>query len=366
MIEGGTLANPREYSNRLVTTVTSVNDPDGQAPKVITLQNHNGLRALFMDIGATWLSCQVPLADGFREVVLGSATLNEYRASSCYLGATIGRYANRINAGRFRLDERTVQLAVNEKGNTLHGGPSGFDRRRWRVIEQDAQSVLFELNSPSGDQGFPGNVRATVRYNITDDNAVQIEFNASSDASTPLNLTNHTYFNLENAASGIDVRSHRLRLESDYYLPVNQAGIPVQGLCDVDSSAFDFRQMRTIGSTPGTGYDHAFLLRSPKSTPGSTPTPSLDEPVAILRAPDESLDLLVFTNKPALQVYTGSGLDGTPTRNSTCYAAYAGIALETQFLPDTPNHPEWPQPGCFYGEGDVYQFTTRYKFATRN
>ena len=342
---------------RLVASMTSEACRDGLPAEVVELQGPTGLRILCMDIGATWLSCQLPIDGRPTEMLLGSSTLSQYLDSTAYLGATIGRYANRIASGQFPLGGRTVRLAPNQSGNTLHGGPDGFHRRRWTLTQSDYRTASFTLRSPDGDQGFPGNLSASVTYSLTDDGAVQIRFQARTDAPTPVNLTNHAYFNLVDGETGPDCLGHRLQILADHYLPVDDAGIPNADPVDVGGTDFDFRDKRVIRSMRGgldDGYDHAFLLKQP----------SLRRPAATLYSPDDRVRMEVSTNKPALQLYTGRWLDGIPTRAGRAYGAYAGVALETQFLPDSPNHCEWPQPSCIVGVGDRYEYTTRYRFWT--
>ena len=179
----------------------------------------------FMDWGATWLSCKVPVNGEVREVLLG-CKVEDYPHQTAYLGASVGRYANRIANAQFELGERTIQLVANQGKHQLHGGKEGFDKRRWKVEECGQNFVRFSLVSPDGDQGFEGNVQVNVIYTLNDENSVKIEYEAESDKDTALNLTNHAYFNLENAEQGSDVRNHTLRLNADFYLPVDGEGIP--------------------------------------------------------------------------------------------------------------------------------------------
>lgn len=328
---------------------------DGRPPELVELQGGQGLQIICMDIGATWLSCRVPTGDQKREVLLGHEHLSSYLNSGACMGATVGRYANRIANGRFQGDNGIVQLATNEGGNTLHGGPEGFHRRRWRIAEVSGSSVSFELHSPDGDQGFPGNLTASVQYSISGD-AVEIRFRAETDRQTAINLCNHAYFNLADAAGQSDCGSHSLSIAADHYLPVDQAGLPRDGLMLVEGTDFDFRRDRIVGKQGRgqSGYDHSWLLDREAG--------SMASPGCVLKAPDRSLTLEVLTDKPALQVYTGEGLRGLPARGGGTFEARAGLALETQFLPDSPNHPEWPQRTCLYGPAEDYRFTTVYRF----
>ncbi len=336
---------------------TQATAPDGQPFRVFSLTNHNGMQIRLMDWGASWLSCQVPVGGQLREMLLG-CRLQDYPTQQAYLGATIGRYANRIGGARFRLNGETVKLTANQGRHQLHGG-RGFDQLRWQVEKCGENFVRFCHFSAHGDQGFPGNVRVGVTYRLSEDNAVSIEFDAVADRDTPLNLTNHAYFNLNDAENGMDIRAHSLQLNADYFLPVDGDGIPNAPLKAVRYSSFDFTDEKPIGldfmqeeQHITKGYDHAFLLNGPP-----------DKPCAILTALDRSATLQVFTSQPALQVYSGNFLGATPRRDGGHYADYAGIALETQALPDTPNHPEWWRFGGISKAGRPYRHWTRFRFS---
>ena len=349
-------------SNTLFKTMTEEVAFDGQPAKLVKLQNKNGLSVIFMDIGATWLSCEVPVADQQREVLLGVSTMADFKKQGTYLGATVGRFANRIADGQFSINGYPYQLSINQDGNTLHGGVDGFDKRRWEIEQQTQGFVRFALVSEDGDQGFPGQLQVSVCYQLTDDNQVIISYHAITDKPTPINLTNHAYFNLAGAESGADCRNHRLQIDADHYLPTNKVGIPLDGPASVDKNSFDFRQPKVITSDFLTepqqqlakGYDHAFLLNKPCQQGARA---------ALLSSADNDLALEVFTNKPALQLYTGNWLVGTPNRNGGEYQDYAGIALETEFLPDAVNHPEW-QPSPILQAGQEYHYQTTYRFIT--
>lgn len=331
--------------------------PDGLPYQVFTLTNQNGMQIQVTDWGATWLSCKVPVAQALREVLLG-CQLEDYQHQQAYLGATVGRYANRIANSRFNLNGKVVELSANQGLHQLHGGPNGFDKKRWILLKKGEDFIRFRLSSENGDQGFAGNVEVVVTYFLTEENAVEIHFDAVSDEDTPLNLTNHAYFNLQNAELGTDVRQHSLQLEASHYLPVDSQGIPNAPLKVVANTSFDFTKRKVIAQDflqeeqrEVKGYDHSFLL-----------SPLPQKPCAILIAPDHSLSLEVFTSQPALQIYTGNFLGATPRRDGKEYQDYAGIALETQSLPDTPNHPEWWQYGGMSKANERYQHWTVFKF----
>jgi len=353
-------AKAHTMSDTLFKTMTQQAAYDGETAKLVKLHNKNGLSVIFMDIGATWLSCIVPIANQQREVLLGVSTMADFKKHSTYLGATIGRYANRIANGQFKINDHTYQVSTNQAGNTLHGGIDGFDKRRWQIVTQTHNSVHFSLLSEDGDQGFPGQLQVSVCYQLTDHNQVKISYQASSDKATPINLTNHAYFNLNGAESGTDCKDHTLQVNADYYLPTNDVGIPLDGLAPVQQSSFDFRQPKVIKNDflkdsqqqLAKGYDHAFLLNNQDQQ---------NHCAALLSSVDKHLSLAVFTDKPAIQVYTGNWLAGTPNRKGGEYQDYAGIALETEFLPDAINHPEW-QSEVVLQAGQTYQQQTTYQF----
>ncbi|NAH75060.1 galactose-1-epimerase, partial [Escherichia coli] len=271
----------------------------------------------------------------------------------------IARYANRIANSRYTFDGETVTLSPSQGVNQLHGGPEGFDKRRWQIVNQNDRQVLFALSSDDGDQGFPGNLGATVQYRLTDDNRISITYRATVDKPCPVNMTNHVYFNLDGEQS--DARNHKLQILADEYLPVDEGGIPHDGLKSVAGTSFDFRSAKIIASEfladddqrKVKGYDHAFLLQAKGDG---------KKVAAHVWSADEKLQLKVYTTAPALQFYSGNFLGGTPSRGTEPYADWQGLALESEFLPDSPNHPEWPQPDCFLRPGEEYSSLTEYQF----
>ncbi|ANS41773.1 galactose-1-epimerase [Serratia inhibens] len=335
--------------------------PDGQPYQLTRLQNAGGMTITLMDWGATWLSAVLPLKSGeTRELLLGCRTPADYQRQAAYLGATVGRYANRIAYASLLVGNKPHPLLANQGEHQLHGGPEGFNARRWRIVQQDTQQVSYALHSPDGDQGFPGNLDVQVNYRLTADNRLEISYQARTDRACPVNLTNHAYFNLDGA--GTDARRQRLQLFADLYLPVDSEGIPNAELTPVEGSGMDFRHPKTLlqdflrdrDQQRVKGYDHAYLLHR---TCGA-----LDCPAAHLWSADGQVQMSVFTSAPALQLYSGNYLDGTPARDGGNYASYAGVALESEFLPDSPHHPEWPQPDCWLKPGQQYQSATHYQF----
>ncbi|MBJ2068084.1 galactose-1-epimerase [Serratia odorifera] len=335
--------------------------PDGQPFTLTTLQNAGGMSITLMDWGATWLSALLPLHDGSqRELLLGCASPALYPRQDAYLGATVGRYANRIAHASLTVDGAPCPLVANQGEHQLHGGPQGFHARRWQIASQDAQQVVYQLHSADGDQGFPGNLQVSVSYHLTDDHRLEIRYQAQTDRACPVNLTNHAYFNLDGA--GQDARLQTLQLFADRYLPVDSEGIPCAPLNEVSGSGMDFRQPKTImqdllrdrDQQRVKGYDHAYLLH--------TGCGALANPAAHLWSADGKVKMSVFTDAPALQLYSGNYLGGVPARDGGSYANYAGVALESEFLPDSPHHPEWPQPSCWLQPGQTYRSATHYQF----
>ena len=332
-------------------------DRYAEAPQLVVLKNAQGMELTVMDWGATWLSCLVPLANGQRrEVLLGCPRAEDYSRQSAFLGATVGRYANRIAGAKLPYGNLTLSLLPSQGENQLHGGPDGFDKRRWEVVAHDAQHVRFRLASPDGDQGFPGNLVAEVTYTLTDDNTVEIDMQANTDAACPVNLTNHAYFNLDGGKG--TVHAHTLQVQADQVLPTDGMGIPYGHLQSVTGTTFDFRAPHTVGERLGQdgqqqlakGYDHSFLLNAGADW------------AARVESSDKALTMTLSTSLPALQFYSGNYLGGTLSREGGEYADYAGLALEPQFLPDSPHHPEWPQPSCWLEPGQKFHHWIQYQF----
>ena len=335
--------------------------PDGQPFEQVTLQNAAGATATFMDWGATWLSFTLPLADGTsRELLLGCESPPEYMNQSAYLGATVGRYANRIARSQFEVDGKPHLVVANQGVHQLHGGPEGFHARRWKILGKTAQKLTFELFSADGDQGYPGNMTAKVHYQLTDDNRLEIRYEATVDKLCPVNLTNHAYFNLD--GEGTDARQHKLQLLADRFLPVDSDGIPCADPTPVEHTGMDFNAAKTLAKDflkdrdqhRVKGYDHAYLLN--RSCNAAT------NPAAHLWSADGKVKMTMFTSAPAVQLYSGNFLGGTPNRSGGEYASYSGVALESEFLPDSPNHATWPQPSCWIKPGQAYKSATTYQF----
>ena len=334
--------------------------PDGAPLRTIRLAHPCGMTLTLIDWGAAWVSCQLPVAGAMRETLLGHARLADYLSQPGFFGATVGRFANRIANACFQREGQTFHLLPNEGKHQLHGGPAGFYARRWAVLEQSATHVLFGITSAAGDQGYPGHLTARVAYRLEANGGLCTEYFATVDAPCPVSLTNHAYFNLDGQAS--DGRAHHLRLAAPYYLPVDPEMIPRGTLAAVAGTSFDFRAGKRIATDflqdeqqqRGKGYDHAFWLDPACHT--------MTLPAATLISGDGLLAMDLWTTLPALQFYSGNHLAGISARDGGVYQAYQGLALETGFLPDSPNHPEWPQSSCWLLPGETYHHRTRLVF----
>lgn len=315
-----------------------------------TLTNNNGVEVSITNYGGTVTSIKVPDRNGvFGDIVLGYDTIEEYMRNPRYLGALIGRYANRIAGGRFSLNGVEYQLAQNNNGaNHLHGGMRGFDKRIWKVSETPA-SLHLEYFSPDGEESYPGNLTVAVDYSLNDQNELRIEYHATTDKDTIINLTNHSYFNLAGHGTILD---HELTLRADSFTPVSDELIPTGEIRAVDGTRMDFRTPRVISEG---GYDHNFVLNDWQL--GSVRS------VAKLREPKSGRVMEVFTTQPGIQFYSGNFLDGSLIgKGGVAYQKYAALCLETQHFPDSPNQPNFPS--TVLRKGETYNETTIYKFTT--
>lgn len=335
---------------------------DGLPANIFTLTNQQGASISIMDVGATWLSCKIAMQDELREVLLGVDSMQKHLEQEVYLGATVGRYANRIKQGKFEIDGQCFQTTTNQAGNTLHGGIEGFDKRRWQLVEHTNNKITLALFSQDGDQGFPGNLSVQLSYHLSDNNEVTIAYRGTIDKCCPVNLTNHAYFNLLGDKTEQDCLTHFLQINAEHYLPSDANGIPFGELQAVQGSSFDFSKEKMLKEDFLTdqqqknqlGYDHSFLLSENYQD---------DKKIALtLTAPDRSLQMQVSTSKPAVHLYSGNFLLGTVARGDKIYKNHAGIALETQYLPDSPNNLHWPRQTPFLLPEQTYRAMTRYRF----
>ena len=331
---------------------------DGQQVDLYTCVNAQGLVMKVMTYGAIVVELQAPDREGkLANITLGFDKLEGYLGDHPYFGATVGRYANRIAKGQFSLDGQTYTLATNNGPNHLHGGKVGFSRVVWkaeRVESADAVGVKFTYTSRDGEEGYPGSVQATVVYTLTNDDEMRIDYTATASKPTPINLTNHCYWNLGGAGAGT-ILNHRLMLAADKYLPVDATLIPTGELAAVRGTPFDFTQPKTIGmrieqvTGDPPGYDHCFVLRSQDGSLALA---------AVASHPESGRVLEIHTTQPGIQFYTGNFLDGKAANGG--FLRNEGFCLETQHYPDSPNRPSFPT--AILRPGETYQQTTVHKF----
>ncbi|MFO8129265.1 MAG: aldose epimerase family protein [Bacteroidales bacterium] len=331
---------------------------DGEPVYLYTLKNKNGMEVSITNYGGIVTSIGVPDKNGkLRDVVLGFDTLDKYLAGHPYFGCIAGRYANRIARGQFNLKGEKYQLATNNGPHHLHGGNKGFDKRVWDAKEhagQDSVSLVLNLTSPDGEEGYPGNLEVRATYTLDNDDALTISYRAVTDQATPVNLTNHSYFNLKGAGNG-DVLGHMLWIDADKYTVVDETLIPTGALRDVEGTPMDFRTPTAIGARIEQvegGYDHNYVL----NTGGSM------KKIAEASAPESGIKLEVYTSQPGVQFYSGNFLDGSDTgKGGKPYYKHYGFCLETQHFPDSPNQPDFPS--TILEPGDVYEHQTRYRIS---
>ncbi|HKK75786.1 MAG TPA: aldose epimerase family protein [Saprospiraceae bacterium] len=341
--------------------------PNGQAVQQYTLSNEAGMSIDIITYGGIITSWTAPDQEGnFENIALGFDGLDQYLESSPYFGALIGRYGNRIAKGQFSLNGEEYQLATNDGPNHLHGGPKGFDKVLWTAkTSQDDSSASLILSYLSEDmeEGYPGNLNTTVTYTLTADNELRVAYEATTDKTTVVNLTQHTYFNLSGDFSE-KILDHEVMINADTYLPVDETLIPNGELRPVDGTPFDFREAKAIGAEigaqntqleRGNGYDHCWVLNNQGGM----------RKVATAYHPESGRFLEISTDEPGIQFYTGNFLDGTlPVANGAGnYEFRTGFCLETQHYPDTPNQPDFPS--VTLEPGETYQTTTSFKFSTK-
>jgi len=338
---------------------------DGAQASLYTLANDAGMVVQLTDYGGIVVAVSVPDRNGVSgDVVLGLETLGAYVEESPYLGCLVGRYANRIRGGRFELGGKTYSLAQNDGDNHLHGGARGYDKVMWgaeEVREDDAVGVTLTYVSTDGEEGYPGTLTARVTYRLLDTNAMRIDYSATTDQDTVVNLTHHGYFNL---ACGGDILSHELKLHASRFTPITDALVPTGELQPVEGTPLDFRQAVVVGERIGdryeqlefgNGYDHNWVL----DHGGGWLTLAAE-----VYEPSSGRTMSVCTTEPGIQFYSGNFLDGSVTGKGGRACAYrSGFCLETQRFPDSPNRPEFPS--CVLRPGDTYQHTAVFAFGTR-
>lgn len=335
--------------------------PDGSTIESFTLSNSQGASAKVITYGASLTELHVPDKNGkLGDVVLGFDNIEGYLGPHPHFGGTIGRYGNRIAKGKFTLDGKEYQLAINNAPNSLHGGPTGFDKRVWKgepLKVKDGAAVRFTYLSKDGEENFPGNLTVSVTYTLTNTNELKLEYSAETDRDTIVNLTNHSYFNL--AGSG-DILKYVLYLDADKYTPVDPTLIPTGELASVANTPLDFRKPTVIGDHIAEikgigGYDHNFVLN------GKAGTLRL---AGRVNDPASGRQMEVWTTEPGVQFYSAIGLNGSIMgKGGAAYPKYGAICLETQHFPDSPNHPNFPstvlKPGTKFHSETIYKFSAK-------
>ena len=328
-----------------------------------TLKNKSGMEVCITNFGGRIVSIMVPDKDGkMQDVVLGFDNIDDYIRIPSDFGASIGRYANRIAQGRFVLDNDTIQLPQNNFGHCLHGGPQGWQYQVYDANLIDNTTLELTRLSPDGDENFPGNVTAKVTFKLSDDNALDIKYSATTDKKTIINMTNHSYFNLSGDPSQ-PATDHILYVNADNYTPVDSTFMTTGEIIPVKDTPMDFITPKAIGQDitkydfvqlkNGNGYDHNWVL----NTNGD-----ITKPAARLTSPQSGITLEVYTNEPGIQVYTGNFLDGSiQGKKGITYNQRASVCLETQHYPDSPNKPQWPsvilEPGQTYNSECIFKFS---------
>ena len=361
---------------RSITTIPFGTAATGEVVDLFTMTNANGIEVRAITYGGIILSIKTPDRDGrWDDIVLGFDSLEPYEAGSPYFGSIIGRYGNRIAGGRFTLDGETFALATNNGANHLHGGDIGFDKVVWAgepFEREDAVGVVFTYTSPDGEEGYPGTLDVRVTYTLTDTDELIFDYHATTDRATPVNLTQHSYFNLAGAAAD-NILGHELTIDASRYTPVDTTLIPTGELAPVEDTPFDFRTATTIGAridddhpqlAAGLGYDHNFVLDrdDPDVTSGLAENNRRGlHRAAFVLEPVTGRTLEIHTAEPGIQFYSGNFLDGTIAgKAGRVYAHRSGFCLETQHFPDSPNQPAFPstilRPGEEYSTRTVLIF----------
>ena len=335
---------------------------DGKKTDLYILRNKNNMEVCITNFGGRIVSVMVPDKDGqMRDVVLGFDSIQDYISKPSDFGASIGRYANRINQGKFTLDGVEYQLPRNNYGHCLHGGPQGFQYRVYDAVQLNPQELQLTYVAKDGEEGFPGNITCKVLMKLTDDNAIDIQYEAETDKPTIVNMTNHSYFNLDGDAGSN--AEHLLTIDADYYTPVDSTFMTTGEIVPVEDTPMDFRTPMPVGERindfdfvqlkNGNGYDHNWVLNAKGD---------INRRAASLKSQKTGIVLDVYTDEPGVQVYAGNFLDGSLTgKKGITYNQRASVCLETQKYPDTPNKPEWPsavlRPGEKYMSQCIFKFS---------
>ena len=338
---------------------------NGDSTNLYVLTNANGVEVTLTNYGGRIVSVMVPDRDGnMKDVVLGFDNINDYVNVDNNFGATIGRYGNRIAKGKITVEGVEYQLPLNNFGHTLHGGPEGFDKKVFKAEQINNQAVAFSYLSKDGEANFPGNLDVKVTMTLTDDNAIDLQYEATTDKETVVNLTNHSYFNLSGDANNT-ILNDSLTIYADAFTPVDTTFMTTGEIAPVEGTPMDFRTPTVVGARindydyaqlkNGDGYDHNWVLNAKGD---------VKQLAASVYAPATGIVLDVYTDEPGVQVYTGNFLDGTVTgKNGAVYAKRNAICLETQKYPDSPNKPDWPSP--YLKPGEKYTSRCIYKFSVK-
>ena len=365
--------SPQENTIAMNKTLPKPLDPsafdqslDGQQVKLYTLTNESGMLAEITNYGGRVVSLWVPDKEGsYADIVLGYETLDEYlNGPENYFGCLVGRYGNRIGQGTFEIDGQSYSLATNNNENHLHGGDKGYNQVVWNANQPDPQTLELSYLSPDGEEGYPGNLSIRVVYRLTNENELKVEYWATTDKTTHVNLTHHSYFNLHGAGVG-DINDHMMQILADRYTPVDEGLIPTGELASVDGTPMDFRAPTPIGTRAdddfqqlqfGSGYDHNYVLNSQEE--GLRMVAVVEEPVSGRR-------MEVWTNEPGVQFYGGNFLDGSVRgKGGKPYNHRSGFCLETQHFPDSPNKDNFPS--TLLNPGEEYYSICSYKFGVKD
>ncbi|MCE6990334.1 aldose epimerase family protein [Dyadobacter sp. CY323] len=340
--------------------------PDGQKADLYTLTNGNGMTVNITNYGGIITKLTAPDKNGeFADVVLGFDSLPPYLGGHPFFGALVGRYGNRIAKGKFTLEGKDYTLAINNGPNALHGGKKGFDKVIWKATEINKDSVVgleLEYTSKDMEEGYPGNLSVKITYTLDNDNALTINYTASTDKTTVINLTNHSYFNLTGLKR--DILDHEVSIVSDSIVPVDTTLIPTGKLRAVEGTPFDFRKPTKVSAginktedeqiKNGGGYDHCWVIK--RTEPGLML-------FATVKDPESGRFMEVFTTEPAVQFYTGNFLDGSLKGKGATFSKRFGLCMETEHYPDSPNQPQFPTTQLKPGE--TYSTTTKYRFSAK-
>ncbi|MEX9947658.1 galactose-1-epimerase [Providencia alcalifaciens] len=333
-----------------------------RTPKVVALTNKQGMKIILSSLGASWVSCILPLASGKRDIILGSPNMAAQMEQRVYFGATVGRVANRIANSTFDLEDRKYQLAHNQGAHCLHGGRDNFSYRVWSIAQPDQQQAIFTLVSSDGDQGFPGELKVEVHYELTDDNQVLINYRYQCNQDCPVNLTNYTYFNLAGEQSDRTAFEHDLQMQAAYFLPQDSEGLPTGEWREVTDTYFDFRQKKRVGydflqdeeQQAVGGYDHTFVFDE-SVVDGR-------QIVATLGSPNGDVQMNIVSTSPAIHLYTGNHLISVLGKSKT-YTPFSGIVLAPQYPFDGLGHTESDGKNPIIAKANhIYTSQTRYQF----